>query len=78
MKTFNCIQQAEKADYEEIGKKSGAGKFLKLVLFLFMLSWMVVLTSCFVRGPGHERHEDRNEHHGDNDHHDHHDNDDHH
>jgi hypothetical protein len=75
MKTSNIIYQAEINGIKENPVKVGSRRFSKIILFIFMLSWMTVLSSCFVRAPGHEGHDDRHEHH---DSHEHHDHDDHH
>ena len=78
MKTLNIISQIKIIGIKETPIESGSGKFRKIILFIFMLSWMVVLSSCFVRGPGHEGHNERHEHHDSHDSHEHNDHDDHH
>ena len=72
MKTSQILLQTDKSNDEETPVKTGSGKLLKSVLIIFMLILITIMSSCFVRTPGHEGHGDRhhdNEHH-DNEHHD--------
>jgi hypothetical protein len=77
MKTLRIIVPAGKINKEVTRVKVRKGRLAKAFLVLFMLCWIFLLSSCFVRGPGHERHELRNEHHDNHDNHEHHDHDNH-
>lgn len=73
MKTSKILLHSGKSNEEVTPIKPGAGKLLKLILVIFMLSWITLLSSCFVRGPGHGprhgrheviiEHDDHNERH---------------
>ena len=71
MKTAKILLHADKSNEEETPIKTGAVKLLKSVLIIFML--MALMSSCFVRAPGDERHSnmhgDRHQHHEGNGHH---------
>jgi len=83
MKSLKISHHPDKINDEETLKPVSAGKLLKSILVIFMLAWIILVSSCIVRtpGPGHERHRGNVERH-DNDRHrghdDHHDHDDHH
>ena len=77
MKTSKILLQADKSNNKETPIKAGAGKLLKSMLIIFMLSLITLLSSCLVPGPGrggpgggHERH-GHNERHGNNERHGH-------
>ena len=46
MKTSEILLQAKKSNNEETHKNAKAGKGLKYLLILFMLSWIAILPSC--------------------------------
>lgn len=48
MKTTEILLQADKSNTRETQKKSKAGKGLKYLLVLFILSWISFLPSCAV------------------------------
>jgi hypothetical protein len=76
MKTSKILLHSDKSNDEETPKKVRAGKLLKSILVIFMLSWIINLSSCtvFVRTPrlnpvviigddGHDGHHDNGRHH---------------
>jgi hypothetical protein len=75
MKIFNILLPSDPGRNEETPIKSVAVKFFKVLLMIFMISWITLFSSCFVRGPGYDRHDGGREHHEG---HEHHDNDEHH
>jgi len=62
METVKILLQADESNYEETPIKIAAGKLSKSRLIIFMLLLIVLMSSCFVRTPGHERHEARHQH----------------
>jgi hypothetical protein len=48
MKTSEILLQAKKSNNEETHKNAKAGKGLKYLLILFILSWISFLPSCAV------------------------------
>jgi hypothetical protein len=80
MESSTIDLHSDKSNNQAISMWVGAGRILRPILLIFMLFWIMLLSSCMVPGPGHERHggNDRREHNDHNDHHDHHDNNDHH
>jgi len=48
MKTIEILLHTDKSITGETQKKSKAGKGLKYLLILFMLSWIAILPSCAV------------------------------
>ena len=66
MKTLKIIFQSDKSNNEETKKNEKTGTLLKSIIVIFMLSWLILLSSCalFISVPGGSRHEGNNEHHG--------------
>jgi hypothetical protein len=64
MKTSKILLMADKSNNEETPKKVRAGQLLKSILVIFMLSWMILLTSCvaFIPVRGHEGHSEQRGH----------------
>jgi hypothetical protein len=62
MKISKNLLQADKSKNEETPMKTGAGKLLKPLNIFLMLLVLALMSSCFVRGPEHERHGDRHQH----------------
>jgi hypothetical protein len=62
MKTSKILFQADKSKNEATPMKIGTGILLKPLNIILMLLLITLMSSCFVRGPGHERHGDRHQH----------------
>jgi hypothetical protein len=62
MKTSKNLFQADKSKNEATPMKIGAGILLKPLNIILMLLVIAFMSSCFVRGPGNERHGDRHHH----------------
>jgi hypothetical protein len=58
MKMSKILLHSDKSNDEETPKKVRAGKLLKSILVIFMLSWITLMSSCiaFVPVQGHEGH----------------------
>jgi hypothetical protein len=82
MKTLTVLLQTKKNAEKEIQKKTKPGKLFKIVLGIFMLSWMLFISSCLVGPPryggpsGHPGNHENRGNNGNNGHHGDHDNDD--
>ena len=63
---LKILLQAHKSNNEVIHKKVRAGKLLKLLLLIFMLSCMTLLSSCFVSPLRHGGPRGNNGDHGNN------------
>jgi hypothetical protein len=65
MEQSNFFLRSVKNSTEEIPEKIKASKLIKTILVIFMLSWIILLSSCalFISIPA-DRHEGHNEHHG--------------
>lgn len=59
METSKILFKPEIGNNEETPTKIGEVKLLKSVLIIFILLLITLLSSCFVRGSGHERHVDK-------------------
>jgi hypothetical protein len=73
METSIILRKADKCNKEVTPKNGSGDKLLKSVIFIFLLSWTVLLSSCFVEGPprpAHVRQVVIIEHHGQGEHHD--------
>jgi hypothetical protein len=75
MKTLKILPLSDMTNHQVTTIKTGAGKILKSILFIFMLFYITLLSSCMFPGPGRERHQGNerhgnNERHGDNERHD--------
>jgi hypothetical protein len=64
MKTSKIFLPPDKSNNKETPIKAGAGRLLKSMLIIFMLSLITLLSSCLVPGPGHGNRGSRNERHG--------------
>ena len=83
MKTLKNTFQPDKSSNEECPKKLIAGLFFKPVFIIVLLSYITLMSSCFIgyHNPRHERRGeviDNSNHDNHHDHDDHHDNNDHH
>jgi hypothetical protein len=67
MKTSKIFLKNHKTNNKETPMKIGAGRLLKPLNIILMLLLITLMSSCFVRGPGHESHGGRHQH---NEHHD--------
>ena len=76
MKPLTILIQADKSTAKEITKKTKTRKLFKIILGVFMLSWILLMSSCLVGSPryggpsgypGNHENRGNNGHHGDHD-----------
>lgn len=70
MKTLKISHLRDKSNNGEEPEKVKANKILRYVLVIFMLFYIMLLSSCYVMGPGPEGHRGH-EGHGHEEHHGH-------